>query len=176
MKLQIVDGKRRFCGQIARTMRVEHHAALLKRGVSIHRELRRVFDLSYYSRAAFVDGHLAALWGMEGSIMSSSARVWLILSQYAVRFPIAIMRQARAELAYVAGTKTEVLTTLIPEDAAAHRLVAHLGFESPDGFGFGPPHGRRARGEFLHHLQSTPGIMHEHQVAVIWRRENQADV
>lgn len=177
MKLVITDAKRFHCGQMARQMRVDHHASLLKMGVSIHQELRSTFDLSYYSRAAFADGHLAAIWGMEGSIMSSSAKVWLVLSQYAMRFPITILRQAKAELVFMTATKTELVTTLIPDDEAAHRLAVHLGFESPDGFSFGPAQTRMMRGELLDHLWNNPDLMVDagtaRQVAVVWRRDRQ---
>jgi hypothetical protein len=176
MKLVITDAKRFHCGQMARSMRVEHHAALLKMGVSIHRELRRVFDLSYYSRAAFVDGHLAGLWGLEGSMLSSSAKVWLVLSQYALRFPVTVLRQAKTEIAYMAATKTDLITTMIPDDEPAHRLVAFLGFESPDGFGGGRPRSRSGRNNLLRYLKNNPELMVSagtaSQIGVIYRRDS----
>lgn len=173
MKLVITDAKRFHCGQIARTMRVDHEAALLKMGVSVHRELRRVYGLSYYRRAAHLDGYLVGLWGMEGSMLSSQGKVWLVLAQYALRFPKLILGHARAELANMAIGKSELFTTVIPDDEAAHRLVAHLGFESPDGFGEGPARTVRDRGRLLRHLSTTPDLMVESQVGVIWRKDRQ---
>lgn len=177
MKLVITDAKRFHCGQIARTMRVDHEASLRVMGVSIHRELRRVFGLSYYRRCAHLDGHLVALWGMEGSMMSSSGKVWLVLSQYALRFPKLILGHARLEIENMALGKSELFTTVIPDDEPAQRLVAHLGFESPDGFGEGPARTVRARGRLVRHLNGNPDLMVEagtaRQVAVVWRKDRQ---
>lgn len=175
MNLQIIDAKPHHCGQIARSIRVDHHAALLKVNVPIHHELRAAFDRSYYRRAAFFDGHLAAVWGAEGSILASRSLVWLALAQYAVKFPIAVLRQAKREIDYLARTKSELVTTVIPDDEAAQRLVAFLGFESPDGFGGGPARTRSSRGNLVRYLKSNPSLImvtagSARQVGVIWRR------
>jgi hypothetical protein len=159
MKLEITDAKLRHCGQIARLLRVEHAYELMRREVPIHRELRVMFNQSFYKRAAFVDGHLCAVWGAEGSMMSSTANVWLALSQYAVKFPITVLRVARRELQHLGRFKPEIITTVIPQDEAAHRLVAFLGFESPDGFGGGPARDRSARGNMLRYIRSNPDLL-----------------
>lgn len=159
MNIEIADAKRFHCGQMARLMRADHHAALLKMGVPVHQELRRTFDLSYYRRSAFVDGYLFAMWGMEGSIFASMAKVWLVLSQYAAGFPVTILRHAKQEIADMALTKSTLITTLIPDDEPAHRLVAFLGFEAPDGFGGGPPRGRSSRNNLLRYMRNNPEML-----------------
>jgi hypothetical protein len=176
LKVQIVPAKLWHCGAIARYLRVEHAAMLMRTNVPIHRELRATFDRSYYRRAAFVDGHLAAVWGCEGSAISSTGLLWLAMSQYAVKFPMAVLRHARREIDHLAKTKTELVTTLLPDDEPAYRLAIFLGFEAPDGFGGGRARDRHARGPLMGYLRSNPDFLVSagvgHQVGVVWRRED----
>lgn len=173
--LAIVEGKRRFCGPMARYMRIEHHAALLKMKVEVHREIRRVFDSSFYRRAAFVDGHLAAMWGVTGSAASAHGMLWLVLGQHAVKHPAMIFRQAKRELEHLASTKRLLATTLIPDDEASARFVIALGFESPDGFGGGRARSRSGRGNLLRYVRNNHELMVDagsaRQVAMIWQPE-----
>lgn len=175
MKLDIVPARRHHLGKIARSMRVEHAASLMRMQVPIHGDLCTYYERSYYARSAFLDGHLCAVWGAEGSPISSTCSLWLVLSQYALRFPVTILRQAKKEIEYLARTKTMLVTTVIPDDAAAQRLVAFLGFEAPDGFGGGPARTRSARGNLIRYLMRNPDLMipagSAQQIGVIWRRE-----
>lgn len=175
MEVEIVDAKIRHCGQIARYLRVDHAAMLMRRDVPIHRELRRHFDASYYRRSAFVDGHLAAVWGCEGALISSSGFLWLALSQYALKFPTAALRYAKREIDHLAKTKTELGTTLLPEDEAAQRLAVFLGFESRDGFGGGRARSRKFRSNLMRYWRSNTELLvdtgRNAQIAVIWHRQ-----
>lgn len=175
MKVELTAGRLHHCGQLARTMRVDHHAALIRMGVPIHRELRDIFGRSYYRRAAFVDGHLAALWGVEGTRLTSWGRLWLVLSQYAMTFPITVARHAKREIAQIAMVKPTLVTTVIADDAPAQRLVVFLGFEAPDGFGGGPAKTRSARGNLARYLYRNGDLMvragNAQQVEVIFRRD-----
>lgn len=175
MKIEIVNAKRYHCGHMARLMRVEHHAALLRMQVPIHREIRRTFDLSFYRRSAFLDGDLAAMWGLEGSMLSSAARVWLVLSQHVLKHPTLILRHAAREIERMAATRSELVTTVIPDDDAAHRLVAFLGFESPDGFGGGRARNRSGRNNLIRYFRNNPDLMVHAgpmpQIGVVYRKE-----
>lgn len=175
MRVEIVEAKLWHCGAIARSLRVEHAGMLIRMGVPIHRELRDYFDRSYYRRSALVDGHLVAVWGCEGSLISSSGLLWLAMSQYAVKFPIAVLRYAKREIAHLAKTKTELGTTLLPDDEAAHRLAVFLGFEAFDGFGGGRARDRRFRNNLMNYWRSNPELLvsagRSAQIGVIWRRQ-----
>lgn len=174
MKVEIVDAKIRHCGQITRSLRVDHAATLMRMDVQIHRELRHYFDTSYYKRSAFIDGHLVAVGGCQGSLISSSGFLWLALSQYAMKFPVAVLRYAKREIEHLAKTKTELRTTLLPDDVPAQRLAAFLGFEAVDGFGGGRAQDRRGRGLLMNHWRSNPDFMvaagSAQQIPVFWRR------
>ena len=49
-------------------------------------------------KAWLIDGKLSALGGVTGSKMSSTGFVWLALSSAAMKYPIQIVKTARAQL------------------------------------------------------------------------------
>lgn len=174
MKIEISEMKAWHVGSILRRMRVDHEAALRAMDVDMHSELWAKFQCSYYRRSAFIDGYLAAVWGVEGTSLSSEGLVWLVLSQYALKFPVAVLRHAKAEIRHLARTKTRLVTTLVPDDDAAHRLVIFLGFQPADGFGGKPATTRSSRNNLLRYLKNNPDLMvaagTARQVAVCWDR------
>lgn len=132
---QIIDAKPFHCGAMARALRGDHRRAVLALGVDVHRELRARFDASALRRAWLIDGQLAGLGGVTGMSLSAHGMIWLALAQEAVdRFPVAMMRTARAQLAQFMAIKRELVTVLLAGDAAAVRFALHLGFEyeAPD--------------------------------------------
>lgn len=135
MRVEIVEAKRRHCGPMARMMRVEHDAALRRRGVNLHRAIRDKFAESHYCRTAFVDGHIAGMWGLCGSALSSEGMVWLVVAQHVVKHRRKIVEVARAELAKMAEHKAALGTTVLPDDVPACRFAEFLGF-SPVGDAF----------------------------------------
>lgn len=175
MRLEITEAQVRHCGQISRTMRVDHHRLLLAMGVPIHRELRAMFEGSYYRRAAHLNGTLAAIWGVESTPVSSDGRVWLVLAQHAIKHPMTIIRQARQELTHLAGTKSCLTTTVIADDEPAIRLAVMLGFGvDKDAEGL-PATGKQSRGRLMRYLKGNPDLLvpagSAQQIAVVWRPE-----
>lgn len=175
MKLEVTEGHLWQCGRIARSMRVDHHRLLLSMGVPIHRELRAMFEGSYYRRAAHLDGTLAAIWGVESTPVSSDGRVWLVLAQHAIKHPMTIIRQARRELTHLAGTKSCLTTTVIADDEPAIRLAVMLGFRVENDPAGVPASGKEGRGRLMRYLKGNPDLLvpagGAQQIAVVWRPE-----
>ena len=61
-------------------------------------------------------------------LLSSGGFIWLALSQEALRYPVAIIKEARRQLAEIMTTRSEVATTLIAHDDVAIRFARFLGF------------------------------------------------
>lgn len=175
MNLEITEARVRHCGQISRTMRVDHHRLLLSMGVPIHRELRSMFEGSYYRRAAHLDGTLAAIWGVESTPVSSDGRVWLVLAQHAIKYPLTIIRQARKELTHLAGTKSCLTTTVIANDEPGIRLAVMLGFQVDNDLEGLRAHDRKGRGRLMRYLKGNPDLLvpagSAQQIAIVWRPE-----
>ena len=114
---------------MSRIMRHEQKDCVLQLGVNIHRQLRGVFhDSPAFRRAWLIDGELAGLGGVIGSLASGSGYVWLALSQEATRYPKAMVREARLQLDELMQTRRRLETSIVEGDVAAMRFAQHLGF------------------------------------------------
>jgi hypothetical protein len=120
------------CGQMVRKVRPEHRNAIRRLGMDPHRELRWAYDNSAEAFTWIINGQIAAIGGVVGTLASSSGRIWLALSDVAARHPLAVAREAKRQIARFLGTREELVTTLIEEDAKSIKFAYCLGFERDD--------------------------------------------
>ncbi len=148
-RFEIIPAKPWHCGAMVRRLRAEHALAVARLGLDSHRELADRFGQSAFRRALLIDGHLEALGGVTGSLLSSEGYVWLALSARAARFPLALVRHARNQLDEIMVTKRVLVTSVLDDDMAAKRFAVYLGFVLADDDGAEPAvsrHGRRLLG------------------------------
>jgi len=138
--ITVVDAKTWHCGQMVRQLRAEDRDGALACGVDAHHELRRRLDASAIARAVLIDGRLAALGGLIGTILARESWVWLVVAPWAIR------RNARAlgrlAVIYVGSfmqLRHGLYATIFAGDIKAARLVEFLGFKD---CGERMPHGR----------------------------------
>jgi hypothetical protein len=127
---EVIEARRHHCGQMARRLREEQAEATARLGVHTHRRLVEVFDNSSFRRAWLVDGRLCGLGGVEGSLASATGGIWLALTEQACRYPVALVKETRRQLQEIMQTRRQIVTTIIENDSASARFVAHLGFET----------------------------------------------
>lgn len=128
VSLEIVEARRHHCGVMARRMRHEHRAALIRLGADPHRELRACFDQSAFRKAWFIDGELAALGGVTGSTLATHGMIWLAVSERATRYPKAMIGEARRQIDTVMRAKHELSTKALGADGESLRFARRLGF------------------------------------------------
>lgn len=128
----IIEAKAFHCGQMVRLLRLEHQKAVAMIGINSHRELRARFDESSFRKAWLIDGKLAAVGGVSGTMLSGYGMVWLALSNRAMKYPLAIVKEAKRQLSEIMQTKTFLATSILEGDVAAERFAVFLGFV-PDG-------------------------------------------
>jgi hypothetical protein len=125
---EIIEAKEHHCGKMARLLRQEHAAVLIGLGVRPHYELRSSFEHSSFRRAWFINGQLAAVGGVMGTAAESSGIVWLAVARWATRYKIAMLKEARKQIAEISTTKRSLQTLVFPADAASFRFAQRLGF------------------------------------------------
>lgn len=130
---EIREAKAFHAGRMMRLLRVEHHRAVAQLGIDGHRELRDRFDASAFRRIWTIDGRLAALGGVTGSLLDAVGYVWLAMSWDAARYPKQIVREARRQLAAISISKRNLATTILDGDDAAMRFAVFLGFRPATG-------------------------------------------
>lgn len=131
----IVPASVRHIRPMSACMRSAAAIALQGYGFNPREALRRALVSSFYCRTAMIDGKPAAMWGVAGTLLGVHAYVWLVLSPSIQRFPRALLRRSKAELAEVMADCREITTTVLPDDEASIRFALHLGFrgETADG-------------------------------------------
>ena len=125
---EIIEAKPYHCGQIIRILRHEHAQALRAYGNDFHRKLRTAFDSSAYRRAWLIDGKLAAVGGVTGTLMAPQGFLWLAVSQMATRYRVAMVKEAQAQIDMLLRVKTDLFAVTIVGDKTAQRFARHLGF------------------------------------------------
>jgi hypothetical protein len=78
-------------------------------------------------------GRPEAMWGMQNATLSTHAVVWTALSDTAVRFPLAVVRRARDELALMAEKVSDLYATVGRDDDRAMVFARTLGFTIVEG-------------------------------------------
>ena len=127
-RFAIVEARPYHCGAMARALRLEHRKAVAVTGYNAHYELAARFRDSAFRRAWMIDGQLAALGGVTGSMIDPAGQVWLALSHRALRYPVHLVREARRQLAEIMTMKHEIATLALGSDDAALRFALFLGF------------------------------------------------
>lgn len=126
---EIVPASIRHIRPMSKRLRTAACITLERFGEDPRRALHRAFIASNYCRTALIDGKPVAMWGVCGALMSNVASVWLVIAEDIVKLPLVIVREARSELAHVMGNYHELVTTVLPDDAAAVRFALYLGFQ-----------------------------------------------
>lgn len=127
-RFNVIPARSYHCGQMARRLRAEHAAVVVKLGLNAHQELHERFIWSAFRRAWLIDGELAALGGVTGSPLETSGMIWLALSELATKYPVACVKEAKKQLAEIMATRHEITTLLLEGDEAARRFALALGF------------------------------------------------
>ena len=107
-------------------------------GFDVRRALWRSYRASVFTRAAFVDGELAAGWGMGGSPFGKTGRPWLFTAPAAERVPVSFIKIGRAEVEKMLGLCPRLVGVVDAQYTRAVRFLAMMGFELSDPFQYGP--------------------------------------
>ncbi len=124
----LTEAKPYHCGQMIRLLRKSHKNALIALGVDQHRQLRTCFDGSAMRKAWLIDGKLAGLGGVLGTQLSSAGYIWLAVSEQATKYPVTMVKTARAQLSEIMQTKRLLIATIFEDDKPSARFAEAMGF------------------------------------------------
>lgn len=103
---------------------------------------RAVIRTSYRNgimrRTAFVDGKIAAMWGLGGVMLSDEGSPWLMTTPMVERVPVSFLRVARAQVAEMLSRRQRLSNVVQASYTGACRLLEHLGFTLSDPEPLGP--------------------------------------
>src|SRR5262249_23463445 len=128
MKLEFRDARLSDVGRFVRRMREGQEAAMSRKGINVHREVRSMLLASHYARVAFLGVEPFAMWGCTGGLSSPFGFVWLAATKLAEKCPLLLVKHAREEMARIVSGKEQLMTVISDGDEAAFRFAAFLGF------------------------------------------------
>lgn len=100
--------------------------------------IRASFRNAIMRRTAFVDGEIAAMWGLGGVMLSDEGAPWLMTSSVVERVPVAFVRIARAQVAEMLSRRGHLANVVQASYTGACRLLDVLGFTLDEAAPLGP--------------------------------------
>lgn len=131
MKIERIPARLHHCGQIVRHLRKEQRALFAAAGTPAHRQIREYFGFSAIRQAWKIDGKLAGLAGVVGSVASPEGILWLALTEAAASHPI-VARTARRFINEIKVTTPDLTLTVLAGDPKSVQLAYFLGFTSTE--------------------------------------------
>jgi len=107
-------------------------------GLGAHAALWHSWRGSLFARVALVDGELAAMWGLSGTMFANKARPWLLTAPAIERARMAFLRISRNEVAFMLSLCPSLFGFVDARYAGAQRLLRAVGFDLSEPFAFGP--------------------------------------
>jgi hypothetical protein len=129
---RIVPAEPEHCALLAANMRHDDAEECRAIGLSRIRVLNRAFRGSIMCRTAFVDGDIAAMWGLGGNLLSNVGHPWLLTTPAAERSPFLYVRVARQQLADMLALRPVLYDYVAAKYTRAIRLLKLLGFTVGD--------------------------------------------
>jgi hypothetical protein len=124
--------------ELARCLRADDVLELLAAGTTPLKGLMHAYRSSVVAKTAFVDGDIAAMWGISGSPLQRIGRPWLLTALPVERVKVSFLRIARAEVATMLAFCPELRGYVDARYSRALRLLSVVGFELSAEFPFGP--------------------------------------
>lgn len=98
MKVECVPGRLRHAAMILPRLRSEERMEMVAFGIEGRRDIPRLVRSSLYCRALFIEGEIAALGGLVGSMLTIEPQAWLLTTATVELHPFAFLRAMLREL------------------------------------------------------------------------------
>lgn len=127
--IQIIETIAAHIREMAVSMKSDAAETALKLGMTPGQALWRSFKQSLYSKSAFIDGKLAAIWGIGGQLFSDTGLPWLIMTPDAEDYPFRVAFIFRKELKKMQELYPVLEDYVGENNDKAARMLALMGFE-----------------------------------------------
>lgn len=141
---------------LAARMRREDQAEMEAAGLDARVALRKTFRAALIRETIFVDGEIAAMWGMGGDALSDTGTPWLLTTPAVERVPVSFVREGRKNVATMLRIKPILVNYVDARYARACRFVEALGFVLEPPAPFGPKGALFRRFELRREWASIP--------------------
>jgi hypothetical protein len=124
--------------RMAGRLRSDDEAEITSFGLNPREALRTSFRHAILRRTAFVDGEIAAMWGLGGAMLSDSGNPWLMTTPVVERVPVTFFKVGRAQLAEMLAQRAFLFNFVQASYRRACRFLEVLGFVLDSAAPMGP--------------------------------------
>ncbi len=96
------------------------------------------FRHSLFAGTAFVDGEIAAMWGLCADMLSDCGEPWLVTTNAVEAIPVTFVREGRRQVARMLAVKPRLENMVAARYQRAVRFLEVLGFVVDPPRPFGP--------------------------------------
>jgi hypothetical protein len=129
----IVPAEQSHCALLAANLRQDDADEVRAFGESRIRAVNRAFRNGLMCRTAFVDGEMAAMWGIGGNVLSNVGHPWLLTTPVCEHVRVTFVKVGKAQLADMLALRPVLY------DYVAARYTRAIGFLKLLGFTVGDP-------------------------------------
>lgn len=123
---------------LSERLRDEDRHEIESAGLDPRRCLRDSFKNALHRRTAFVDGEIAAMWGLGGEFVSHVGSPWLLTTKAVERVPVSFVKIGRSELADMLSLRNRLENYVAASYGRAVRFLNVMGFSIDPPKPFGP--------------------------------------
>jgi len=117
---------------LARNLREDDRIEVTAMGSTPITALRTSYRNAIFRRTAFVNGEIAAMWGLGGSMLGAVGYPWLLTAPPIEKAPVAFLRGARREVVLMLRHKSRLENHVLAKYTRACRFLEALGFTLSD--------------------------------------------
>jgi hypothetical protein len=129
---EVREAKPWHVGQMARILRKDLAEHIQKNDMNIHKEMKKVFNESYYRKIWLIDGKLSAIGGVAGSAISCTGFIWVALNSNSSSFPIEMVKESRRQINLALQFHSKLIATTFYGDIRSRRFIEFFGFTEYD--------------------------------------------
>ncbi len=113
---------------LARTLRPMDRAEIEGTGLCVRHTLQWLWRESLWKRCATVDGEVAAVWGVQGSVLDMDVSPWAFTAPAIEHAKLAFYRETRREIAEILTIHRRMSCLVLDEYEGAIRFFGAMGF------------------------------------------------
>lgn len=137
-KVEVVPATIAHAYALARCLRDDDRAEIEAAGEGARISLRRCFRSSVMCKTAFVDGEIACMWGLAGTMLSDVGHPFLLTAAPVERAPLALIRIGKDEVKKMLWHRAHLYDYVAARYTRAIGLLEMFGFTVHAPMPFGP--------------------------------------
>lgn len=127
-KIEIAPSTVEDVYRLAKNLRVEDEDEITCFGLDPRETIRMSFRQAIMRKTAFVDGEIAAMWGLGGAMLSDEGAPWLMTTPVVERIPVTFLKISRAQIDEMLAQRHLLVNFVAASYAKACRFLEVLGF------------------------------------------------